>query len=207
MFDQILLKKRILEISFNHKLSHIGSCLNALPIICEIYDKKKEEDIFILSSGHAGLALYVVLESKYGYDAEKLLEKHGIHPSRDSDHKIFCSTGSLGIGITIGVGAALASPEKDVYVLCSDGESNEGSFWESLRFIEEKKLTNCKVYVNMNGYSAYDEIDLSYLIKRISAFAPKTEARIGNRNWFDYPFLKGLDAHYYVMNEKDFELC
>ena len=56
------LQKRILDISYHHKLGHLGSCLSALPIILEIYEKKEEDDIFILSSGHVALALYVVLE-------------------------------------------------------------------------------------------------------------------------------------------------
>jgi len=65
------LKKRITNISYKKGLSHLGSVLTAVDIIKEIYDTKKEEDIFILSAGHAGLALYVVLEEKYGFDAEK----------------------------------------------------------------------------------------------------------------------------------------
>ena len=56
------LKKRILEIAYKNKLSHLGSYLSSVEIIDEIYSKKKSEDIFILSSGHAALALYVILE-------------------------------------------------------------------------------------------------------------------------------------------------
>jgi len=77
------LVKRILDISYQEKLSHLSSCLSALPIVEEIYEKKKEDEVFILSNGHAGLALYVVLEKKYGVDPVMLLHKHGIHPSKD----------------------------------------------------------------------------------------------------------------------------
>src|SRR2546427_251920 len=56
------LKKRIIEISYKNKLSHIGSCLTAVDIIDEIYAIKKPNEKFILSSGHAGLALYCVIE-------------------------------------------------------------------------------------------------------------------------------------------------
>ena len=56
------LKKRILDIAFKNKLSHLGSYLSAVDIVDEIYNKKDKNDIFILSSGHAALALYVVLE-------------------------------------------------------------------------------------------------------------------------------------------------
>ena len=59
------LEKRILEISHKHKLSHISSCLTAVDLIDNIYKNKREKDIFILSSGHSALALYVVLEKYY----------------------------------------------------------------------------------------------------------------------------------------------
>ena len=199
MFNIENLKKRILEISYKHKLSHIGSCLTALPIICEIYEQKREEDIFILSSGHAGLALYVVLETIYGYDAEKLFIKFGVHPSRDLDHNIFCSTGSLGIGVTIGVGAALASPHKNIYILCSDGESFEGSFWESLRFAAQ--LNNCRIFINLNGFSAYNIVDVNKLTHMLYSFSSDINIRYTNVE--QYPFLKGMAAHYYVMAESD----
>ena len=85
------LKKRILDISYHHKLGHLGSCFSTLPIILEIYEKKREEDIFILSNGHAGLALYVVLEHFLNQDAEALFNKHGVHPSYSPEEGIMCS--------------------------------------------------------------------------------------------------------------------
>ena len=69
----------------------------------------------MLSSGHAGLALYVVLEHFYGIDAEHLLKTHGIHPERDLENFIDVSTGSLGLGITIATGIALSNPNINVY--------------------------------------------------------------------------------------------
>ena len=91
------LKKRILDIAYKNKLSHLGSYLSSVDIIDEIYNKKSLEDIFILSSGHAALAMYVVIEKYTGIDAEKLFKKHGGHPHRDESNGIFCSTGSLGM--------------------------------------------------------------------------------------------------------------
>ena len=90
------LKKRILEIAYKHKLSHLGSYLSAVGIVDEIYKTKGADDIFILSSGHAALALYVCLEKYEGADAEELFLKHGGHPHRDEFNGIYCSTGSLG---------------------------------------------------------------------------------------------------------------
>ena len=147
------IKKRILEIAHKHKLSHLGSYLSAVSIIEEIYKNKNENDIFILSSGHAALALYVILEKYEGKNAEELFLKHGGHPHRDEENGIYCSTGSLGLGITIAVGRALANKNRKVHVLISDGESAEGSVWEALRFIKESNLSNIEVYININGYA------------------------------------------------------
>ena len=197
------LKKRILEIAYKHKLSHLGSYLSAVGIIDEIYKSKNKEDIFILSSGHAALALYVALEKYEGKNAEELFLKHGGHPHRDEDNGIYCSTGSLGLGITVAVGRALANKNRKVHVLISDGESAEGSVWEALRFIQENNLTNIEVYVNVNGYAAYDKVDVKYLVDRLKVFLPSINIRYTNVN--QYPFLRGLNAHYHVMSEEDYK--
>jgi len=197
------LKKRILEIAYKHKLSHLGSYLSAVDIIDEIYKSKNKEDIFILSSGHAALALYAALEKYEGKDAEKLFLKHGGHPHRDEDDGIYCSTGSLGLGITVAVGRALANKNRKVHVLISDGESAEGSVWEALRFIKESNLSNIEVYVNVNGYAAYDKVDVKYLVDRLKVFLPTINIRYTSVN--QYPFLRGLNAHYHVMSEQDYK--
>ena len=197
------LKKRILEIAYKHKLSHLGSYLSAVGIINEIYKSKQPEDIFILSSGHAALALYFVLEKYEGKNAEELFLKHGGHPHRDEANGIYCSTGSLGLGITVAVGRALVDKDRKVHVLISDGESAEGSVWESLRFIQENNLTNIEVYVNVSGYAAYDKVDIKYLADRLKAFLPAINIRYTDVN--QYPFLRGLNAHYHVMSEEDYK--
>ena len=197
------LKKRILEIAYKHKLSHLGSYLSAVNIIAELYESKNPNDIFILSSGHAALALYVILEKYVGKDAEELFLKHGGHPHRDEENGIYCSTGSLGLGITVAVGRALAVKNRKVHVLISDGESAEGSVWESLRFIQESNLSNIEVYVNVNGYAAYDKVDKKYLVDRLKAFLPSINIRYTDVN--QYPFLRGLNAHYHIMSEEDYK--
>ena len=197
------LKKRILEIAHKHKLGHLGSYLSAVPIIDEIYRNKSSEDIFILSSGHAALALYVVLEKYEGKNAEELFIKHGGHPHRDEKNGIYCSTGSLGLGITVAVGRALANKNRKVYVLISDGESAEGSVWEALRFIKESNLPNIEIYVNVNGYAAYDKVDVKYLVDRLKVFLPTINIRYTSVN--QYSFLRGLNAHYHVMSEEDYK--
>ena len=198
------LKKRILEIAYKHKLGHLGSYLSAAGIVEEIYENKDPDDIFILSSGHASLALYAALEKYEGKNAEELFLKHGGHPHRDEENGIYCSTGSLGLGITVAVGRALANKNRKVHVLISDGESAEGSVWEALRFIKESNLSNIEVYVNVNGYAAYDKVDVKYLVDRLKVFLPTINIRYTSVN--QYPFLRGLNAHYHVMSEEDYKI-
>jgi len=197
------LKKRILDIAYKNKIGHLGSFLSSVEIIDEIYSKKHKDDIFILSSGHAALALYVVLEKYEGKDAEELFKKYGGHPHRAEEDGIYCSTGSLGTGITIAVGRALGNPKRKVYVLISDGECAEGSIWESLRFIQEYPVNNIEVHVNINGYAAYDKVDKEYLTTRLKAFLPNISLHYTTVN--QAPFLKGINAHYHVMSKEDYE--
>lgn len=199
------LKKRIIEISYKHNKSHLGSCLSAVGIIEEIYNKKKKEDKFILSEGHAAVALYCVLEKYEGRNPEYLLKKHGIHPGRDEKNGIWCTTGSLGQGLPIALGMAIANRNKNVYCLISDGEAAEGSIWEALRIKTDNKIDNLKVYVNLNGYGAYGKIDAGVLTKRLKAFCP--DIRIKRTNVEQFSFLKGLDAHYHLMTKDDYSLA
>lgn len=199
------LRKRLLKLLYDHKEEHVGSCFTCIDIIDEIYSKMRPQDMFILSNGHAAFALYVVLEKYLEHaDADQLFLKHGGHPNLDEENGIFCSTGSLGLGILVAVGRALASPNKKVYVTITDGECAEGSVWEALRFIKEKNLTNIEVHVNANGYACYDHIDVDYLERRIKAFLP--EAVFHRTSVAQFPFLKGLDAHYMKMTEEDYKL-
>ena len=197
------LKKRLIEIAYKHKLGHLGSYLSALAIIDDIYQKMDKDDIFILSSGHASLALYVCLEKYRGQDAEALFLKHGGHPHWDEEAGIFCSTGSLGLGITIALGRAVANKNRKVWVLVSDGECAEGSVWEALKTIVEQDITNIEVHVNANGYAAYRNVDLVYLENRLKAFLPNIQIHYTSVEHFS--FLKGLNAHYHIMKENDYQ--
>jgi transketolase len=196
------MKKRLLQLCYKNKLHHLGSYFSSLDIIDDIYSRMQKDDIFILSAGHAVAALYVVLEKYYGIDAQMLLDKHGEHPKLDEENKLYCSTGSLGLGILVAVGRALANPNRNVYCLISDGEAAEGCVWEALKYAKEANLTNLKIYVNANGLCAYDSVDVDYLEKRIKAFNENVE--VVRTTVEHYPFLKGLDAHYYCMNEQDY---
>lgn len=206
------LKRRIIEISYKNKLSHLGSCLTAVDIIKEIYDTKKDNEKFVLSSGHAGLALYVVLEDYFDSlnpevrrewdnpDAEEIFKHHGVHPDRCGRCGISCSSGSLGQGLPIAVGMALADRSKNVYCLISDGEYAEGSIHEALRIITEQKLINLKVYLNFNGWGAYkriSEIDEFPVYPRFLNI--RGTSMVGWPEWLQYQ-----QAHYVVMDENKY---
>jgi len=210
------LKKRILQISHKYHLSHLGSNLTAVDIIDEIYKTKKPNEKFVLSAGHAHLAHLIVL-AKQEMDQVKndpkypssIVEKnylrrigqYGIHCDRQAGCDV--STGSLGHGLPIAVGMALADRSKDVYCLISDGECSEGSIWEALRIKNEQTLHNLHIYVNANGWGAYKEININTLYYAQILGFTGVNFRETNCNYL--PFLKGQDAHYHVMTDEEFE--
>jgi transketolase len=187
------LHNRIIEISKKLGLAHLGSCLTSVDIIDEIYSIKKEDEPFVLSCGHAGLALYVVIEKYFGIDAECIFANHGTHPDRCESCKLDCSTGSLGHGLPIALGMALADRSRNVYCLISDGECYEGSIYESANVIRRYKVENLKIYVNYNKLSAYHKVEELMITHVWTMFPPSM--KIINTFVEDYG-LVGLSAHY-----------
>ena len=196
------LYRRLLDICYENKLHHLGSYFSCLHIIDSIYKNKDQDDIFILSNGHAVVALYIVLEHYYGLNAQELLEKYGEHPKRNELDHIHCSTGSLGMGICVAVGRAVGNPNRHVHVMISDGESNEGSVWEALRYIHDANVKNITVHVNANGWAAYDPVDVSLLETRMKAFCPSVEF---HKTTVEYFGLEGLHAHYTNFTEEQYK--
>ena len=194
--------KRLLDISYENQLHHLGSYFSCVETIDDIYSKMNQDDIFILSNGHAAVALYVVLEKHFKFDAQDLLNEMGEHPHRNELKKVHCSTGSLGMGITVAVGRALSKKDRDVYCMISDGECSEGSVWESLKFIHENDINNLKIYVNANGWAAYDSIDIDYLEKRLKSFNPNINFI---KTTVEQYGLTGLSAHYKNFTKEQYE--
>ncbi|EKE14752.1 MAG: hypothetical protein ACD_12C00312G0009 [uncultured bacterium] len=226
--NQKRIRKTLLGMINHNHVSHIGSCLSAIDIIDTIYLVKDKREKFILSNGHAGAALYIILE-KYGYLKNPDLSKLNVHPDRNPKIGIDVSTGSLGQGLPIALGMALADRSKNVYCMISDGECTEGSIWESLRVIHDMNIYNLKIIVNSNGWGGYGPISRKDLIKRFKGFGynlflinghktseiiralkaknSKPVVIFAKTSSEQFNFLKGLDAHYYVMNDNDYQLA
>lgn len=198
------LKERIVDISYKHKLSHLSSCLTTIEILHDVAHTMRPQDIIVLSNGHAGLALYVILEELYGHNAEKLFLKHGVHPNRDLDNHIVVSTGSLGHGIGIGLGIAKATPRKGVYIVCSDGELAEGSVYEAIRFLSENDMKNVFLTVNYNGYGAYRATNVDHITKLLS-FLPKDRYALYYLANPPFPYLEGQEGHYHILTEDEYK--
>jgi len=145
--------------------SHIGSCLSAAEIIAVVHQIVQNSiDVFICSKGHAAAAFYASL-SGLEIIPESMLDEFGANDSEligHVSHKvngISFSTGSLGHGFPLGVGVAIASKSKHVYVLISDGELNEGTTWESLALASQLKLNNITLIVDTNGLQSFGKTD------------------------------------------------
>ena len=155
------IRSEILDIVYKSKSSHIGSCYSIVDILCVLYKERisKFDDIFILSKGHACLALYVML-AEFKYFKKILLSGYGQNNTElmsHANHKVSgveLSTGSLGHGLSYGVGKCLAykikKSKKRVFVLLSDGELNEGSNWEALMFAAHHNLNNLVAIIDYN---------------------------------------------------------
>lgn len=219
---------RIIEMTYRAGESHLGSALSMVDIIEAIYQIKKEIEHFVLSAGHAVPALYAVLAT-HGLLKNPDLKILGNHPERNPQNRIDVSSGSLGQGLPIAVGMALADRTKRVYCCLSDGECMEGSIYESLRITAENNLINLITVVNANGFMAYRKVDskqlfeilkgfglqvitvdghnLEELIKTLKLEVIKPTIIIAQTKVDQLPFLNDISAHYYKMTEKDYQLA
>src|SRR3990167_4067012 len=187
------LEAQVIKETYERRLTHLGSNLTAVGIIDEIYALKKPTDKFVLSAGHAHLA-HAIIKEKYGEGKVDDLMVAGIHCDKENGCDV--STGSLGQGLPIALGMALADRERDVYCLITDGECAEGSVWEALRIKSDQQVTNLHVYVNANGYGAYDRVDTDTLEYRLKAFNPDIQIR--------RTVTEGIADHYRLVTEEEY---
>jgi transketolase len=158
--------------------SHIGTCLSMADLLAVLYtsilrvDPAKpgwsDRDRFILSKGHGAAALYSALAVR-GFFPEEVLETYCQAGSKLTGHAshavpgVEVSTGSLGHGLSIGCGIALAGKRDDrsyrVFVMVSDGELDEGSNWEAILFAPHHRLDNLVAIVDYNKIQSFGTVE------------------------------------------------
>ncbi len=187
------IKRHGLEMTHLSHGSHIGAILSVADIMAVLYsdvlhvkcdDPRWEgRDRLILSKGHAGAAVYAALAERGFFDAE-LLKTHYQNGSLLSGHVshkgipgVEFSTGSLGHGLPVGVGMALAAQRDGanwrVYVICGDGECDEGSVWESALIAHHLNLNNLTAVIDYNKMQSLDFCERTI---KLEPFADKWRA-------------------------------
>ena len=163
------IRKNILKVSLHSGHGHIPTCFSIVEILCAVYRHMRHNpadpslegrDVFILSKGHGALAQYCTL-AEFGYfDIDEVysfgafMSGFGCHADRFKTPGVEVSTGSLGHGIGLAVGTALAFRLKNngrrVYVVIGDGEANEGSVWEAVMVAVNLRLDNLTIIYDNN---------------------------------------------------------
>ncbi len=168
------IRGRVIEMSHKAHTPHLGSALSCVDILVAAYwgalrvnpqdPEAPERDRFIFSKGHSATALYATLATR-GFFSTELLESFaepGSHlaeqPSPGCVPGLELATGSLGHGLSAGLGMALAGRIQKrsyrVFVLMSDGECNEGSVWEAAMLAPVHRLENVVAIIDYNGWQA-----------------------------------------------------
>ncbi len=186
------IRRHVLQMCHDAKSSHIGSCLSIADILAVLYSSVlkvnpnqpdwEDRDRFILSKGHACASVYAVLAERGYFTIEQLrtfYQNNGL--SGHISHEVAgidVSTGSLGHGLPIACGMALAGKRDRknyrVFVLLGDGDLNEGSTWESVMFASQRKLDNLIVIVDYNKSQALgdskDILNMDNLADKFTSF-------------------------------------
>lgn len=162
---QLEYRKKLLALYFNANAGHIGCSLSCIDLLIALFEIKTINERVILSKGHAAAALYTVLNATGEISNETLATfykngtKLSAHPSANSFTNIPFALGSLGHGLPIGCGIAYANKllnsQETIFILMSDGETNEGTTWEAAHFAVAKKLDNLVVLIDKNRLQGF----------------------------------------------------
>jgi len=156
---------------------HFGGSLSAVEILVSLYKKILTPiDRFILSKGHAAIALYPLLVEQ-GYSPNRTI----LHPDLDLENGINCTSGSLGTGFPVGLGMAFARKIQGkpgrIFVLMGEAECQEGTTWESLLLAKHHKLDNLMGIIDRNNFQGSDSVEsilsLGDLSEKFKAFGAK----------------------------------
>jgi len=161
----IALRLKLLELYHAAGAGHIACSLSCIDLLYQLFQRKRDTDRIILSKGHAAAALYVCLHH-FGQLSDDELNtfyhegtRLSAHPSPGLHPWAPLATGSLGHGLPVGCGMALAMKKQHregrVYVLMSDGETNEGTTWEAAHFARQHQLGNLVVVVDKNRIQGF----------------------------------------------------
>ncbi len=169
-------RRKVIDFHKRNRISHLGSDLSSVEIMTSLYYHiMRESDRFILSKGHASGIFYIILNDLGKIPDEQLncLEEH---PTIHREYGIYATTGSLGQGLSLGLGMALANPKSSIYVLMGDGECEEGQIWEAARYAGElgRRVSNLTGIVDCNGLQGFKKTDYSSYERRFSAFGLDT---------------------------------
>lgn len=168
-----------MKIGLQTGCGHVASAMSCVNVLCDVYEKWPE-GIVILSKGHGALAQYVIL-NELGKLPNKVLKTYaqdgGLseHSTLMPEYGIYASTGSLGHGLAIGIGYALAEKERPVIVILGDGELDEGSTLEALRVIKRLKVGNILPLVDANNKQGFQDADLDLSFQIRPYYATKGE--------------------------------
>jgi len=177
------LRLAVLDIAVEEGEAHLGGSFSEIEILVSLFDKVlKEKDKFILSKGHASIPYYLLLKEK-GFNPEIRT-----HPDLDEKNGIYATTGSLGHGLPIATGMALARKKLNkpgkIYVLISDGECETGTTWESALIASKYSLDNLHVIVDNNKIQAIDwtrnVLPLENLEEKFRAFGFYAKSVLGH---------------------------
>ena len=164
------LRLKILEMYFTANAGHIGCSLSCIDLmIGSLISHRKENEVFLLSKGHAAASLYACLH-ELGEISDEILAtyyKNGTtlpaHPAPNKIKGIPFATGSLGHGLPIASGIAqgnkILQNNEFTYVLMSDGETNEGTTWEAAHYAVANGLDNLIVMIDKNGLQGFGNTD------------------------------------------------
>ena len=183
-------KLRLLRMHYQSGVGHIGGNLSCLDLLLYLYHHVLgSDDAFVLSKGHAAGALYTTLWTLGRLSDDDLLTFHkdgtrlSGHPPASGIPEILFATGSLGHGLSLSCGLALAKQIKQqpgrIYCLMSDGEWNEGACWEALVFAQQQRLDNLTLVVDLNGLQGFgttrEVADLAPLAAKFREFQLHTQ--------------------------------
>lgn len=164
------LRLKILDMYFTANAGHIGCSLSCIDLmIGSLISHRKENEVFLLSKGHAAASLYACLH-ELGEISDSILETYyqngttlPAHPAPNKIKGIPFATGSLGHGLPIASGIAqgnkILQNDEFTYVLMSDGETNEGTTWEAAHYAVAKELDNLIVMIDKNGLQGFGNTD------------------------------------------------